>query len=83
MLITHVRPSELWGKKVYDADGRFLGAVVAVGSRRGVVRKVVVQRKTDAAPVRLMPSPETRLDGHHIVVPVPEPTPPARLRIVQ
>ena len=55
MLITHLRPSELWGKKVYDADGRYLGAVVAIGSRRGVTRKVVVQSKAHGAPVRLLP----------------------------
>jgi sporulation protein YlmC with PRC-barrel domain len=82
MLITHVRPGELWGKKVYDADGRFLGAVVAVGSRRGVVRKVVVQRKTDSEPIRLLPSAGTHLDGQSIVVPVTE-AGSARLRIVR
>jgi sporulation protein YlmC with PRC-barrel domain len=83
MLITHVRPNELWGKKVYDTDGRYLGAVVAIGSRRGVVRKVVVQRKPHAAPLRLLPSAETRLDGQKIVVPVSEPATAARLRIVR
>ncbi|HXM72524.1 MAG TPA: hypothetical protein VN940_04815 [Candidatus Dormibacteraeota bacterium] len=61
MLITHVNPSELWGKKVYDTDGRFLGAVVAIGSRRGVVRKVVVRRTSHGAPVRLMPPANPRL----------------------
>ena len=44
MLITHLKPSELWGKKVYDVNGNFLGEVVAIASRRGVVRKVVVKR---------------------------------------
>ena len=83
MLITHVRPTELWGKNVYDTDGRYLGAVVAIGSRRGVVRKVVVQHKTGDAPVRLLPFADTRLDGQKIVVPVSEPATPARLRIVR
>jgi sporulation protein YlmC with PRC-barrel domain len=83
MLMTHVRPSELWGKKVYDADGRFLGAVVAVGSRRGVVRKVVVQRTGDVAPVRLLPSASTRLDGQSIVVPAYESINTPRLRVVR
>jgi hypothetical protein len=45
MLITHVKPSELWGKKVYDGDKHLLGEVIAIGSRRGVVRKVVVQKR--------------------------------------
>jgi len=43
MLITRVKPSHLWGKSAYDDDGRLLGKVVAVASRRGVVRRVVVQ----------------------------------------
>lgn len=83
MLITHVRPHELWGKKVYNTDGHFLGAVVAIGSRRGVVRKVVVRRSTDSAPVRLLPPPDTFVDGSNLVVPVPEPAIRQRLRIVR
>jgi sporulation protein YlmC with PRC-barrel domain len=83
MLITHVRPNELWGKNVYDTDGRYLGAVVAIGSRRGVVRKVVVQHKTGDAPIRLRPSAGTRIDGRNIVVPGSESTTPARLRVVR
>jgi sporulation protein YlmC with PRC-barrel domain len=83
MLITHVRPSELWGKKVYDADGRYLGAVIAIGSRRGVVRRVVVQHKPGDLPVRLQPSAGTRIDRRNIVVPVAESTTPARLRVVR
>ena len=82
MLITHVRPTDLWGKKVYDADGCFLGAVVAVGSRRGVVRKVVVQRKT-ASRVRHLPAAVTQVDGPNIVVSVSEPAASAPLRIVR
>lgn len=53
MLITDVKPSELWGKKVYDAKGRFLGHVVVIASRKGMVRKVVVQRGTHFQPVVL------------------------------
>src|ERR1700686_1789744 len=44
MLITHLRPSEPWGKKAYDSEGRFPGAGVAIASRRGGVHKVVVKR---------------------------------------
>jgi sporulation protein YlmC with PRC-barrel domain len=44
MLITRVKPTHLWGKKVYDDNGRCIGQVVEVASRRGVARKVVVQR---------------------------------------
>jgi sporulation protein YlmC with PRC-barrel domain len=82
MLITRVRPNELWGKKVYDTDGRYLGAVVAIASRRGVIRKVVVQRKTGATPVRLLPSPEAYVDGSSLVFPVVESTSNRRLRVV-
>jgi sporulation protein YlmC with PRC-barrel domain len=44
MLITHLKPSELWGKSVFDTDGRCLGKVVGIAGRRGVVRKVIVER---------------------------------------
>ena len=83
MLITHLRPSELWGKNVYDADGRYLGAVVAIGSRRGVTRKVVVQSKAHGAPVRLLPPAGTRVDGSKVVIPASGSTTPGRLRIVR
>jgi hypothetical protein len=63
MLITHVKPAELWGKKVYDADSHLLGEVVAIGSRRGIVRKVVVQRGTHRHVMRFIPSADTRVDG--------------------
>jgi sporulation protein YlmC with PRC-barrel domain len=74
MLITHVGPSELWGKKVYDTDGRFLGAVVAIGSRRDVVRKVVVQRTSHGAPFRVLPPADARVVGSSLVVPIPQAT---------
>ena len=45
MLITHVRPNELMGKKVYDKDGRLLGHVVGIAGRRGVVRGVLVREE--------------------------------------
>jgi hypothetical protein len=83
MLITHVRPNELWGKKAYDADGRYLGAVVAIASRRGVIRKVVVQRQSGGTPVRLLPSPEAYVDGSNLVFAVTEPTNNPRLRVVR
>jgi hypothetical protein len=83
MLITHVKPTELWGKKVYDASGRFLGDVVAIGSRRGVVRKVVVQRPRHHAPIRLPAAADARVDSETLVVSVPTATMPARLRAVR
>ena len=80
MLITHLRPTELWGKKVYDTDGGYVGAVVAIGSRRGVVRKVVVQRPRRGSPVTLLPDAEARLDGSRLVLPLHQT--PTRLRVV-
>ena len=82
MLITHVRPDELWGKKVYDTEGRYLGAVVAIASRRGVVRKVVVERKNGGAPVRLLLSSKAYVDGSSLVFPSTELT-NHRLRVVR
>jgi sporulation protein YlmC with PRC-barrel domain len=81
MLITHLKPGELWGKKVYDTDGRYVGAVIAIGSRRGVVRKVVVKSPRHGSPVTLLPDAETRLDGSHLVIPLHQT--PTRLRVVQ
>lgn len=85
MLISHVRPSELWGKKVYDTEGRLLGEVVAIGSRRGVVRKVLVLHRVKLArPISVVTPPETRVDAETMVVPVLQ-QPPAqpRLRLVR
>jgi hypothetical protein len=83
MLITHVKPAELWGKKVYDTTGRFLGDVVAIGSRRGVVRKVVVKRTHHREAVRLLAPSGARVDSERLVVQVPEATIPPRLRVVR
>ena len=83
MLITRLRPNELWGKKAYDADGRYLGAVVAIASRRGVIRKVVVQRNSGGTPVRLLPSPQAYVDCSSLVFPATESTSSPRLRVVR
>lgn len=32
MLITHAKPAELWGKKVYDTDGRPVRLVPPAGT---------------------------------------------------
>jgi ribosomal protein L35AE/L33A len=48
MLMTHVRPGELVGKKVYGKDGRLLGRVVRVSARRGAVRAIVSPRRLPA-----------------------------------
>jgi sporulation protein YlmC with PRC-barrel domain len=83
MLITHVKPAELWGKKVYDTRGRFLGEVVAIASRRGVVRKVLVQRAGHGLPVRLLPPSDANVDSETLVVPLPTAAMPARLHVVR
>jgi sporulation protein YlmC with PRC-barrel domain len=83
MLITHVRPSELWGKKAYDTEGRYLGEVVAIASRRGVVRKVVVQRARLGELVRLLPDAEVNVEAERLVVPAPDAATPPRLRLVR
>jgi sporulation protein YlmC with PRC-barrel domain len=82
MLITHVNPRELWGKKVYDTGGQFLGEVVAIGSRRGVVNKVVVKRTRQERPVVLMPPADTQLDANVVVLPAQTPAGLPRLRVV-
>jgi len=82
MLISHVRPSQLWGKKVYDTEGRFLGEVIAVGFRRGVVRKVVVRPEGRGQPIGLLPPPETLVVGERMVVPVSQPANQRRLRLL-
>jgi sporulation protein YlmC with PRC-barrel domain len=82
VLISQVRPSELWGKKVYDTQGRFLGVVIAVGFRRGVVRKVVVRPEGHGQPIGLLPPPETLVDGERMLVPVSQPANQRRLRLL-
>ena len=81
MLITHLRPGELWGKKVYDTDGSYVGAVVAIGSRRGVLRKVVVQSPRQSSQVTLLPDAGARLVGSRLVIPLHQT--PTRLRVVR
>jgi sporulation protein YlmC with PRC-barrel domain len=82
MLITHVNPRELWGKKVYDTGGQFLGEVVAIGSRRGVVHKVVVQRTRQERRVALMAPADTQVDANVVVLPAQTPAGLPRLRVV-
>jgi hypothetical protein len=82
MLITHVKPAELWGKKVYDSDRHFLGEVVAIGSRRGVVRKVVVQRGPHLHPMRFTPPADTRVEACVVFPAGTRPAGPPRLRLV-
>jgi hypothetical protein len=74
MLITHVKPTELWRKKVYDTEDHFLGEVLAIASRRGVVRKVLVQRAHHGQPVRLVTPADSRVEADTLFVPVPQPT---------
>ena len=84
MLITHVKPSELWGKQVRDTNGRVLGVVVAIRSRRGLVRKVVVRRVPRTGKVVTLVTPaDTQVDGN--IVTLPNATLPARpqLRVVR
>jgi sporulation protein YlmC with PRC-barrel domain len=51
VLLTHVKPNQLLGKKVYDKDGRLLGEVTGIAGRHGVVRAVVLRH--EARVVRL------------------------------
>ena len=69
MLITHAKPTALWGKKVYDTNGDLLGEVVAIGSRRGIVKKVVVQKTPFDVPLRLSPSGDTHVDDNIVTLP--------------
>jgi sporulation protein YlmC with PRC-barrel domain len=82
MLITHVNPKELWGKKVYDTSGQLLGEVIAIGSRRGVVHKVVVQRTRQDRPVVVVPPADTQVDANVVMLPARTPAGPPRLRVV-
>jgi hypothetical protein len=82
MLITHVKPAELWGKKVYDSDSHLLGEVVAIGSRRGVVRKVVVQRGPHLHAMRFIPPAETRVEDYIVLPAGTRPVGPPRLRLL-
>lgn len=61
MLITHVRPNELLGKKVYDKEGRLLGLVVGIAGRRGVVRGVLVREEGLGTHPRRHGAPEPRV----------------------
>ena len=82
MLITHVNPKELWKKKVYDTNGQFLGEVVAIGSRRGIVRKVVVQRVPSDHAITLVPPADAHVDANVVVLPAGAPAGMPRLRVV-
>jgi sporulation protein YlmC with PRC-barrel domain len=82
MLITHVNPKELWGKKVYDTNGQFLGEVVAIGSRRGIVQKVVVQRGPSDRALTLVTPADALVDANVVVLPAPVPAGSPRLRVV-
>jgi sporulation protein YlmC with PRC-barrel domain len=82
MLISRVRPGELWGKSVYDTDGRFVGQVVAIASRRGVLHKVVV-RRTAHAPVRPLSPADVHVDKQTLVISNPLSSTSPRLRVVR
>jgi len=83
MLITHVKPTELWGKQVRDINGNVLGVVVAIGSRRGLVRKVVVRRVPRHRKVMLATPVETRVNGNIITLPTSTPSGQPQLRLVR
>ena len=83
MLITRVKPTQLWGKEVYDDNGRLLGRVVAVASRRGVVRKVVVQCARIGEQVSLFPQSDARVVSRALVVRAAEPSLQPRLWVVR
>jgi sporulation protein YlmC with PRC-barrel domain len=83
MLITHIKPTELWGKKVYDTNGRCLGEVVAIASRRGVVRKVVVQQIPSERRVGLLTPADMRVDANIVTLPAKVRAVRPQLRLVQ
>ena len=83
MLITHVKPESLWGKKDFDTKGRFLGDVVAIASRRGVLRKIVVRRARHDEAVRLILPADTNVEGNVVTLPSHAPGVRGRLRLVQ
>jgi hypothetical protein len=82
MLITHVSPKELWGKKVYDTGGQLLGEVVAIGSRKGVVHKVVVKRVRQDRPLTLLTPADIQVDANVVKLPVQMPVGQPTLRVV-
>jgi hypothetical protein len=83
MLITHVKPTALWGKQVRDINGKVLGVVVAIGSRRGLVRKVVVRRVPLHRKVSLQTPVDTRVDGNIVTLPASIPPGRPQLRVVR
>jgi hypothetical protein len=83
MLITHVKPSELWGKQVRDTKGNVLGVVVAIGSRHGLVRKVVVRSVPRHGKVMLATPVGTRVDGNIVTLPTSSPSGQPQLRLVR
>jgi ribosomal 30S subunit maturation factor RimM len=82
MLLTNVKPADLWGKKVYDVNGHFLGEVVAIGSRLGIVHKVVVRRGHDR-PITLVPDAQAYVDPNIVVLPGATPAGRPRLWLVE
>jgi hypothetical protein len=83
MLITRVKPTQLWGKEVYDDNGQLLGRVVAVASRRGVARKVVVQCARSEEKVSLLPRSDAHVVAGALVVPAAQPSNQPRLWVVR
>jgi sporulation protein YlmC with PRC-barrel domain len=82
MLITDVKPSQLWGKKVYDAEGHYLGHVVVIASRKGIVRKVVVQQGTHSHRMGFIPPSDTNVETGIVLTAGTKPATPPRLRLL-
>lgn len=82
MLITHIKSAELWGKKVFGADGHCLGRVVGIASRRGAVRKVIVESAWRDHPAGIALPAETNVEAGGVMLPVLKPAGPPELRLV-
>lgn len=61
MLITHVKPNDLLGKKVYGKDGRLVGQVVGITGRHGVVRGVLVRDEGNVVRLPAKSEPHLRV----------------------
>lgn len=82
MLITHVKLADLWGKKVFGADGHCLGRVVGIAGRRGVVRKVIVESAWRDHPAGIVLPAETNVEARGVMLPVLKPAGRPELRLV-
>lgn len=63
-----IAKSELIGRSVFARDGAYLGQVVAVGFRRGDLRRVGVQKEAGEQALRFFPAEGLRSEDARLVV---------------